>query len=65
MTISDWYSASEGPIEQIVSGDGDTLTEASVELLVDAMATFDPPTSESPAHVEDVHDAINLAWDIA
>ena len=65
MTISDWYSASEGPIEQIVSGDGDTLTEASVELLVDAMATFDPPTSESPAHVEDVHEAINLAWDIA
>lgn len=45
VTIDNWYVGSTYHIEQFKSGDGKALADTQVELLVQAMASFDPPPS--------------------
>ena len=43
--ITDWYSGSKNQVKQIRSGDGFTLVDTRVDLLVQHMAAFAPPAS--------------------
>lgn len=45
VTIENWYASSTYHIEQFKTVDGKALADTQVELLVQAMASFDPPPS--------------------
>ena len=42
-TVQNWYTGSQFRVEQFRTSDGQTLMEAQVQNLVDAMAAFSPP----------------------
>jgi Ca2+-binding RTX toxin-like protein len=45
VTISKWFSSADYQIETIKAGDGKALLSSQVQNLVDAMASFAPPTA--------------------
>lgn len=45
MTIQDWYSCSANHVEEFLLSDWRLLTDANVENLVQAMASFSPPAA--------------------
>ncbi|WP_460733497.1 calcium-binding protein, partial [Lysobacter tyrosinilyticus] len=47
VTVKDWYVSAERKIESTVFANGTTLTSSQVEALVDAMASYSPPASQS------------------
>jgi Ca2+-binding RTX toxin-like protein len=42
-TVSDWYGATNNHLSKVLAGDGYTVTDAGIQQLVEAMASFTPP----------------------
>jgi hypothetical protein len=67
-TLKNWYAATPDQAEQIVAGDGKILSHNNVELLVQAMAAFAPPSSSStqaawtPAEQQALQPLVAYAW---
>jgi Ca2+-binding RTX toxin-like protein len=45
VTVSNWYGAANNHLGQVLAGDGYTATDAGIQQLVEAMASFTPPAS--------------------
>jgi Ca2+-binding RTX toxin-like protein len=66
ITVKDWYQADEQPLGQIVT-DSDVLFAGQVQLLVDAMASFEPESFAAGGNRQlleqpEIHMAIASAW---
>jgi Ca2+-binding RTX toxin-like protein len=57
VTIEGWYTSANNRVEKIVAGDGKTLSAASVNALVTAMAAFTPPASTGASNLESATEA--------
>jgi hypothetical protein len=44
LTVSNWYKGKQYHVEQFIAGDGKMLLDSRVQQLVDAMASFSPPS---------------------
>ena len=44
-TVADWYLGNQYHVEQFKTNDGKTLLDSQVQNLVQAMASFAPPTA--------------------
>lgn len=68
MTFENWYTDAANQVDQFIATDGKTLTSASVQQLVNAMAAYSPSTSASGTGIKpgalptSVQAAINNAW---
>lgn len=58
-TVQNWYSGSQYRVEQFRTSDGQTLMEAQVQNLVNAMAAFSPPPPGQEALPPDYAAALN------
>jgi hypothetical protein len=65
-TVQSWYSGSQYRVEQFKTWDGQTLMEAQVQNLVDAMAAFSPlpPGQETlpPDYAATLNPVIAANW---
>jgi len=43
VTVSNWYGAANNHLGKVLAGDGYTVTDAGIQQLVEAMASFTPP----------------------
>ncbi len=66
MTVKNWYSGSANKIEQIELADGGHISNISIDLLVQAMATFDfkpmAETSLTPSQQNTIQAALANTW---
>jgi Ca2+-binding RTX toxin-like protein len=66
MTVKNWYSGSANKIEQIELADGGHISNISIDLLVQAMATFDvkpmAETSLTPTQQNTIQAALANTW---
>jgi Ca2+-binding RTX toxin-like protein len=66
MTVQNWYSGSAFHVEQFKIADGKVLTDTRVQNLVQAMASFTPPsagqTSLPPAYQTALQPVIAVNW---
>jgi hypothetical protein len=66
LVINNWYSDDSYHVEKFVLTNGYTLLDSQVDLLVNAMALFDPPASGQLDLSVDVQDNLNpvlaVAW---
>ena len=66
MTIDGWYDNASGPIERFETGAGDVLLAGQVQNLVDAMASFAPPsggqTTLPESYEDDLLPVIAANW---
>jgi Ca2+-binding RTX toxin-like protein len=58
-TVQNWYTGSQYRVEQFRTSDGQTLMEAQVQNLVDAMAAFSPPPPGQETLPPDYATALN------
>jgi Ca2+-binding RTX toxin-like protein len=65
-TIQNWYSGTQYRLEQFRTEDGQTLMEAQVQNLVDAMAAFSPPPPGQetlpPEYATQLNPVIAASW---
>jgi Ca2+-binding RTX toxin-like protein len=57
-TFQNWYAGSAYRVEQFQTSDGMTLLDAQVELLVQAMASFAPPSAGQTSLPQDYQDVL-------
>ncbi len=50
LTVKDWFNGLANQVSAFVAGNGQTLAGSNVEQLVQAMASFSPPTSSQTAY---------------
>lgn len=66
ITVKNWYGGSANKVEQIELADGEHISNISIDLLVQAMATFDvkpmAETSLTPAQQDTIQGALANTW---
>jgi Ca2+-binding RTX toxin-like protein len=66
-TVKDWYLGTQYRLEQFKTAAGDTLLEAQVQNLVDAMAAFAPPAPGQytlpPEYAQQLDSVITANWE--
>jgi hypothetical protein len=58
-TVNNWYASAANQVESIKLSDGKTLTANKVQGLVDAMASFTPPTAGQTTLAANYQTALN------
>jgi hypothetical protein len=48
VTVQDWFTGSGNEVEEIRAGDGKVLDHSEVQLLINAMNSFQPSSASSP-----------------
>ncbi|MFM5571225.1 calcium-binding protein, partial [Aeromonas veronii] len=66
VTLGDWYAGAANQVETFVAADGKKLLSSQVQLLVDAMAAFNPPVAGGsqlhPVEQGDVQTLVASSW---
>ncbi|WAG12993.1 hypothetical protein NRZ32_07645 [Aeromonas dhakensis] len=66
VTLGDWYAGAANQVETFVAADGKKLLSSQVQLLVDAMAAFNPPVAGGsqlqPVDQGDVQTLVASSW---
>uniref|UniRef100_UPI003BA34CF0 calcium-binding protein n=1 Tax=Aeromonas veronii TaxID=654 RepID=UPI003BA34CF0 len=66
VTLGDWYAGAANQVETFVAADGKKLLSSQVQLLVDAMAAFNPPVAGGsqlqPVEQGEVQTLVASSW---